>query len=215
MQDDLQTTIDHLVISSYFIQDGLNYVYEKLGVIPELGGQHEKMGTHNQLLKLGDSAYLEIIAIHPASPNPNRHRWFAMDNLKTDTKPKLVNWVVRTNNIQYATEKSKLQHGRIEAMQRGNYNWLITIPENGELPMQGTAPTLIQWEGTHHPTQNLSSTDFFLNCIEGFHPNANEINDSLADIGFKGAFIAKTIHQSEKPYLTAYINSPKGILKLE
>ena len=215
MQVELLTTVDHLIIGSYFIQDGVDYVYEKLGVLPESGGQHVNMGTHNRLLKLGESIYLEIIAINPDSPNPDRHRWFSMDKLQPDMKPKLITWVVRTNNIHSAAGKAKLQHGRIESMQRGNYNWLITIPDDGEMPLQGIAPTIIQWKGTQHPTQNLAKSDFSLIRIEGFHPNANEINDSLANIGFNGAFNAKSITESENPFLTAFIKSPKGIVKLE
>ena len=215
MQVDLLTTVDHLIIGSYFIQDGVDYVYEKLGVLPESGGQHVNMGTHNRLLKLGESIYLEIIAINPDSPNPDRHRWFSMDKLQPDMKPKLITWVVRTNNIHSAVGKAKLKHGRIESMQRGSYNWLITIPDDGEMPLQGVAPTIIQWEGTQHPTQILSKSDFSLIRIEGFHPHANEINDSLANIGFNGAFKAKSINESVNPFLAAFIKSPKGIVKLE
>jgi hypothetical protein len=214
MQFNLHSSIDHLVVSCYFIEDGLNYVYEKLGVKPVLGGTHLKMGTHNQLLKLGESVYLEVIAINHDAIDPTRPRWFGMDKLKPGTKPKLVTWVVKTNNIQYASEKSKLQHGKIESMQRGNYNWQITIPTNGEMPMEGIAPTIIQWEGPLHPIHTLPDTNLSLERIEGFHFKANEINNSLAEIGFKGEFIAKTINQFETPYLTAFIKSPGGILKI-
>ena len=213
MQANLQTSIDHLVISSYFIQDGLNYVYEKLGILPESGGQHVNMGTHNRLLQLGESIYLEVIAINPDSPNPGRHRWFSMNKLQPDTKPKLITWVVKTNNIHSAVSKSKLQHGKIESMQRENYNWLITIPNDGEMPLQGIAPTIIQWNGMQHPTQNLSKSEFSLIRIEGFHPKANEINESLTDIGFNGAFTANSINEYEKPSLRAFIETPKGIVE--
>ena len=193
----------------------VEYVYEKLGVLPESGGQHVNMGTHNRLLKLGESIYLEIIAVNPDSPNPDRHRWFSMDNLQPYMKPKLITWVVRTNNIYGATDKARLHHGRIESMQRGNYNWLITIPDDGEMPLQGIAPTIIQWKSKLHPAQNLPKSDFSLIRIEGYHPKANEINDSLADIGFNGAFNAISINESVNPFLAAFIKTPKGIVKLE
>lgn len=48
------------------------------------------MGTHNLMLRLGDSSYLEIIAINPAAPAPGRPRWFALDRLAGDGSPRLA-----------------------------------------------------------------------------------------------------------------------------
>ena len=60
MRSNLQSEIDHIVITSPSLDAGVNYVYETLGVMPQLGGVHTRMGTHNYLLRLDNSTYLEI-----------------------------------------------------------------------------------------------------------------------------------------------------------
>ena len=46
-------SIDHIVITAPSLADGMEYVHRALGVVPEPGGGHPRMGTHNALLKLG------------------------------------------------------------------------------------------------------------------------------------------------------------------
>jgi hypothetical protein len=64
--------IDHIVIASPSLDAGVKYVYETLGVMPQLEGVHTQMGTHNYLLRLGNSTYLEVIAINPDAPKMER-----------------------------------------------------------------------------------------------------------------------------------------------
>jgi len=40
-------------------------------------------------------------------------------------------------------------------MSRGELNWLITIPDNGTLPLGGIAPMLIEWQTRVHPASRL------------------------------------------------------------
>src|SRR5690242_16118689 len=113
MQKQLKTIFDHVIIGSYALEDGVNFIHEELGAETEQGGQHLTMGTHNQLLNLGNLTYLEVIAIDPSLPTPQRPRWFSMDSVKPTDKPRLLTWVVRTNDIEQAVRKSPFQHGEI------------------------------------------------------------------------------------------------------
>ena len=45
--------IDHLVITAFSLQEGVDYVHQKLVVTMQQGGEHTAMGTHNNILKLG------------------------------------------------------------------------------------------------------------------------------------------------------------------
>jgi hypothetical protein len=215
MNSNLYSSIDHLVIVSPSLEAGVKYVYETLGVMPDAGGVHTKMGTHNYLLNLGNSTYLEVLAIDPGCPKPNKPRWFTLDSPDTNAKPGLLTWIARTNNIHLATANARLEFGDIEPMNRSDFDWLITIRPDGSLPCHGIAPSLIQWLSERHPSSKLPDSGCSLIRIEGFHQENKIINETLQSIGFNGNFSAKNIEQSNKPYLIAYIQTPDGIIKLE
>jgi hypothetical protein len=215
MNSNLQSSIDHIVIVSPSLDVGVNYVYETLGVTPQKGGIHIKMGTHNALLKLGNSTYLEVLAINPELPKPGRPRWFSLDKLSPDAKPKLLTWVASTNDISRATKISSLTFGNIEAMNRADLNWLITIPADGSLPCDGIAPSLIQWMNEPHPASRIPYGGCSLIRIEAFHPDATAINDTLHTIGLNGNYSISLTGYMERPFLVAYIQTPNGICKFE
>ena len=52
--------IDHLVVTAPTLESGADFVEQALGVAPGPGGQHPRMGTHNLLLRLGESTFLEV-----------------------------------------------------------------------------------------------------------------------------------------------------------
>ena len=215
MTNNLLSTIDHIIISSPSLDAGVKYVYKTLGVTPQFGGVHSRMGTHNYLLRLGNSTYLEVIAINPDAPSLVRPRWFALDTLGENAKPKLLTWVARTNDIKLAITNSQILFGNIEPMNRADLNWLITIPADGSLPLNGICPSLIQWQNEPHPAFKLPDSGCSLIGIEGYHQEANQINETLHSIGFEGTFSVSSIQQPEKPYLVAHIQTPNGIRKFE
>lgn len=208
----LPSYIDHIVIVALTLDIGVKYIYDNLGVMPQKGGEHDRMGTHNYLLKLGNSIYLEVIAVNPDSPKPGRPRWFALDKPGMDAKPKLLTWIVRTEDIKTAKQNSLIEFGNIENMNRADINWLITVPSDGSLPCDGVAPSLIQWQSIIHPAAKLPDLGYSLLRLEGCHQKAEAINTTLRSIDFEGSF---SIKQSVKPSLVAYIQTPTGVCRLE
>jgi hypothetical protein len=93
--------VDHLVIAAETLPQGIAWCENTLFVAPVMGGEHPLMGTHNALLRIGSPAfpraYLEIIAINPAVPDPKRKRWFDLDDpaLRNAIRqqPRLVHFV--------------------------------------------------------------------------------------------------------------------------
>ena len=211
----LVTTIDHIVFGAYSLDEGVDFIYQKLGVAPHQGGKHPLMGTHNALLKLGRSIYLEIIAIDPGATKPNRPRWFGLDDLQPANKPKLLTWVVRTNDIQEAVKRSGVKYGTIESLQRGVYKWYMTVSSDGAMPLQGVAPTIIQWRGIYHPAKDLPDSNVSLVHIEAFHPDADLLNEALKSIGFDGQFSVRTTGLKEKPILLVTVEKAGKIISFE
>jgi hypothetical protein len=213
MNQKLLSSVDHLVIGANTLEEGRNYVYQTLGILPGFGGEHLTMGTHNCLLKLGNSVYLEVIAINRANPQPDRPHWFGLDEFFSHSKPRLLTWVVRTNDVNDAIKKSNINFGEIENMNRGNLKWLVTVMKNGSMPMQGVAPTLIQWKTVQHPTDSLPDSGCSLVRIEGYHPKAKVISEVLHSICFEGSFGVEKSEHNMKPSLIAFIETRKGIRK--
>ncbi len=203
--------IDHLVITAPSLDAGKKMLYEALGVWPQAGGEHARMGTHNLLLRLGAKVYLEVIAINPHMPAPNRPRWFELDGKARDRAPVLATWVARCEDIQLARTACGTSHGAIEVMSRGDLRWSITIPEDGSLPFDGVAPALIQWHTLDHPASGLEDRGCALMRLEGYHRDADRINDTLSNIGFQGDFFVAT---DNDPHLVAQIQTPTGLRQL-
>ena len=202
--------VDHLVVAAPTLETGARYVYETLGAAPLAGGQHARMGTHNRLLGLGESLYVEVIAIDAEAAVPSRPRWFALDALARDAAPRLATWVVRTSDIEGSLARSGLALGEIEPMSRGSLDWRITIPADGSLPFDGVMPALIQWSSREHPTAGLRDCGCRLVRLEGRHREAERIRAALHAIGFNDAFSVAETFPGEPPSLVAVIDTPFG-----
>jgi hypothetical protein len=207
----LQSCIDHIVITAATLQAGVQAVERALGVPMQAGGEHPHMGTHNYVLKLGDTLFLEVIAVNPAAVAPGRPRWFELDAAASRPAPRLATWVSRTSDIQQAATLATVPVGAVLPLTRGALSWRLTVPEDGSLALQGAAPQLIQWDGDQHPAVHMSNRHCSLLHLEAFHPSAGAISRYLEHIGFKGTFCATPLADGAQPYLVAHIQTPTGV----
>jgi hypothetical protein len=196
------TEIDHIVITAPDLAAGVELVRGALGVALEAGGQHARMGTHNCLLRLGNSLYLEVIAPDPRAAKPARPRWFQLDE---NASPRLAAWVARTSDIRATVAASTESLGEIEPMSRGDLGWLITIPADGSLPLDGAAPALIEWKTGQHPAARLPDAGCSLLRLEIFHPQPARISALLESISLGG-----DVSAGERPRLVAHFQTPNG-----
>ena len=204
-----RSEIDHIAVAAPTLEEGVSWVRERLGVEPLPGGRHERMGTHNFLMRLGEKLYLEVIATDPAAPDPGRPRWFDLDR---NTCVGLRTWVARTDDI-HAASMGGAWPGTPERMTRGALHWMISVSADGSMPMDGIAPTLIQWPaGVQHPASGMPELGCSLVKLEGFHPEAATIATMLERIGFAGPF---TVSKSTRPRLVAHVSTPAGMRRLE
>ena len=197
--------IDHVVITAPDLASGVEYVRQRLGVAPRPGGKHARLGTHNCVLKLGESSYLEVIAPDPDAPKPDRPRWFELDRVGS---PRLATWVARTTDIHATVAAASEPLGSVEPMSRGELRWLITIPPDGRLPLGGTAPALIEWKTKPHPASTLPESACSLVRLEAFHPDATRVSALLESIGAAGAISVSPLPPGSRPYVVGHILTP-------
>ncbi|QJI39569.1 VOC family protein [Pseudomonas sp. ADAK2] len=210
----MKSTLDHLAIVAPDLDTGCAFVSRALGVELQPGGAHPRMGTHNRLLRLGADIYLEVIAIDPSAQRPDRPRWFGMDDLAVDTPPRLATWVARTDDIHAMSEACRAIVGDPEPMTRGTLAWQITIPADGSLPLNGSAPTLIQWAQTPHPASAMLDRGCELVALDVFDPDPAKVQALLTAINFSGPVHLHALDATAKPYLIAHIQTPSGLKKL-
>ncbi len=211
----LPAQLDHLVVAATSLADGIEYVAELTGVAPQPGGKHVAMGTHNALLRLGERAYLEIIAIDPDAPRPSRPRWFDLDDIALQSelteRPQLVHWVARTTDIERSAAACPIALGVITAAERGDYRWRITIPDDGKRPGKGIVPTLIQWDVPIHPADRLPQSGVSIAGVAATHPDPALVRAALAGLGLADAL---NVTYERDARLAAMLQTPRGLATL-
>jgi Glyoxalase-like domain len=170
-------TLDHLAVSAATLEEGVAWVETQLGIPLAAGGKHAHMGTHNQLLSLGD-IYLEVIAPDPEAPKPAWPRWFDLDNFTGP--PRLTNWICSSDDLDKDLALAPPGTGTPIALERGDYRWRMAVPADGRLPFDNAHPALMQWEGDLHPARALPKSAVRLTRFEIVHPQAAVLRKSLA-----------------------------------
>lgn len=211
----MKTHLDHLVIGASTLEKGIRYVTEQLGVEIPLGGRHAKMGTHNCLTKLGDSMFLEVIAIDPKGTRPLRPRWFGLDDSLVQRslaeQPQLLTWVVNTDNIETILTRSEMSFGTAESISRGELNWYFGIPDDGRLLAGGMLPYIISWQVEEHPAKKMADTGCRLIGLKLYTPITEWICKQLVSIGASSLIDVIKLPPNALPYLQAEIKTPLGV----
>jgi len=207
----LPARIDHLVVTAYSLEAGARFIRQALGVEPQVGGEHPRMGTHNLLVRLGESRYLEVISPNLSMPRPPGRRWFDLDSLVPDSPPRLSAWVVRTGDIHTAVDACSEALGQIEGMSRGALTWAITIPADGRVPLGGVAPALIEWHVETPPAARLPDQGLSLVELDIFHAAPARISRLLASLNLVERISVCKLSAGRCPYLVAKIDTAQGV----
>ncbi len=211
--------VDHLVVAARTLEDGVAWCEATLGVVPDAGGRHALMSTHNRLVDVSSArfpgTFLEMVAIDPDAPPPGRARWFDLDDAALQRLlvdgPRLVHWVARTGDI--ATSAALLRHkghdpGNVAMVDRmtprGVLRWQITLPSDGRRPADGAVPLLIQW-GDVHPCDALPARGLSIERIE--------LGGVPAELAGRLGVEAAT--STDAVSLSAVLSTPKGTVRLD
>lgn len=192
--------IDHVVIRADSLDSGAAYVADALGIDLAPGGTHAVMGTHNRLAGVG-GPYLEVIAVDPQAPRPDRARWFALD--EGSATPALTAWVVRVDELP-----DDPRIGAHLALARDDLAWQITVRDDGRVPFDGAGPLLITWDGA---PPSLASSGARLVSLVVIHPDPAELTALLDGLDLAAPV---SLQAGEAPRLLAAFDSPRGAVVL-
>ena len=220
-KDNIRTELDHIVVAAKTLDVGRAWARETLGVDAVGGGKHDRLATHNTLLKLGGSCYLEIIAVDPDAGAPNFPRWFGLDTAEVRDYiahgPCLVAWVARASGADDAIEQfatwpdytAKI----VRPATRADFRWRFTFTPDGERINGGVLPHLIQWDSPVHPCERLPESGVSLIALALGAPKPEGTTALLQSFVFADELVQ--VAQSVSPQLVAMLNTPLGRVVLD
>jgi len=130
----MTSKIDHLIIGSPNLEQGIKWVESRLGIAPVFGGVHAGFGTHNALLGLGD-AYLEVLSPDPEQSGANSQLLALVRSL---SEPELVTVVIAKENLNNPFSMSRVRADGVVL------NW--------ELEFTSTPLFFIDWKNSPRPS---------------------------------------------------------------
>lgn len=203
--------LDHLVLASPDLEQGIKHVDALTGVRAAGGGSHSGLGTRNALVYLGGRAYLEIIAPDPAQAAPERPRPFGIDTLAL---PRLVGWAIRAEDLDERVERARkagFDPGPVTAMSRLRPDgvklaWRLTLRQ--EPAHDGLAPFLIAWGDTPHPSQD-TPRGISLVSLRAESPAPHELRKSLEALGLE-----MDVREAAASRLLATLQTGRGAVEL-
>lgn len=205
--------LDHIVVGATSLEEGVAFIRERLGVDMPAGGKHPHMGTHNRLMRIGEAVFLEVIAIDPEAPKPDRHRWFALDDaamqMRLKAGPQVISWVSRSPDIEATAQSASYALGRILPLSRGHLNWLFAVPDDGMVHEGGVLPHVLQWDKNLRPWEQMADLGCRMAELILHHPQPETIGQALQSLNPEG-FSGVTVQAGQTPMLSLRVTKPDG-----
>ena len=204
--------IDHVVYCVPDLNEGVEYIENLFGVKPVIGGAHLTKGTKNALLNLGNTCYLEILAIDHDNVDFMGSRWMGIDMIQ---EPKITRWSLKSNRLQsdskilsqYSPDLGIIDNGSRKTMDGLLLSWEMILPAS--TPEVELLPFMTDWsESEMHPTDSLAQRCFLQN-IELYHPDPSMYQPVLSDLA-----IDIDIKKSDLPGIAINVNTPSGPKRL-
>jgi hypothetical protein len=182
-------SLDHITIIAPSLAEGVDHVRTCLDIDVPFGTKHPDMGTHNHRLRLGETVYLEIIAVDPDAPRPSRPRWFGLDDVSVvqrhwQSGERLRAWVAMTSDIDgVLAAHGDLLGGK---MRIGGQHQFSVLPD-GRLPRDGVAPSVIDRPGQRPPSAKMPDLGARLRELVVEHPSPADVAALYGDLGIADA----------------------------
>ena len=203
--------LDHILLGSSDLQQGIEFVEKHTGVRAQFGGVHPGRGTQNALLSLGERRYLEIIAPDPAQPDVKNPLAPQLHSLK---ESRLVGWAAHPGDIAAFAEKLRTAgidfHGPVAGSRKRPDGRLLQWQTLGLADdADGLLPFFIEWSlDSRHP-----SSDAQQGCsLVSFVAEAPDPAKLSAKVKLLGLDLE--VHKADRAALRASISGPSGRLDL-
>jgi hypothetical protein len=210
-----QLVLDHVAIGCETLEQGAAYLRERLGVDIGPGGKHAGRGTHNRLMRMGERVYLELIAIDPDAPTPQRPRGFALDDVEQQQRiherPRPVGWLASTRDLALDIAMSPVHLGHVTEMTRGKLTWKISERDEGTLLERGLVPSLIQWPDGVHPSASMADPGVRFERLRLLHPDPDHLTTLLEGIGVLH-LVEVAASDDGEPRIELDVRTPRGEL---
>lgn len=204
--------LDHLTVIAPTLTEGVGHVRACLDLDVPFGQRHAYMGTHNHLLQLGDTVYLEIVALDPEGEPPPCARWFGLDDqrqVRTDWEAgrRLRGWVARVDGIDAVLAGREQIFGRKVSLPWSQPVFDFAVPEDGALPLGGAAPCLIDRRGKPRSMTSIADLGARLRSFALEHPEPEAIAALHDDLAIDRP---PSISQGDSLRYRALIDTPAG-----
>ena len=205
-------TLDHLVVVAPDLAEGVAHVRDCLGLDMPEGGRHPMMGTRNHLLRLGESVFLEVIAVDTEAPPPACARWFGLGDaarVRADWEAgrRLRGFVARTDHLVTVLAAHPDLLGTEATLTRGALSWRFGLRPDGTWPADGVAPYVLAWGETEHPARAMPDLGARLAEFVLAYPEPDEAAALLAGLVLVDP---PRIVPGPAPRYTARIATPAG-----
>ena len=208
--------LDHISVIAPSLVEGVAHVRTCLDLDVPFGQRHAYMGTYNHLLQLGDTVYLEIVALDPEADGPGGPRWFGLDDQKKvrsdwDEGRRLRSWVARTDAIDAIMAAHRGIFGEKVSFPAVNSSFDFAIPNDGSLPLDGAAPSIIDRRGKPRSMTTIADPGARLRSFTLEHPDP-----AAVETLYRALIVDRppTIDRGSRLRYRAQIETPTGLKEL-
>jgi len=187
----LLAQLDHIVVGTRNLDDGIAAFERLTGITAAKGGQHPDRGTENALVSLGSGRYLELIA--PGKDAASTADLEAMRSLERLT---IIEWAVGVSDMEAARQAITACGAALGPDAAGSrvstsgatLEWSTARLTAPEIAMK---PFFIQWKpSTPHPS-TTSPSGCTLSAMEVHDPAATDLSRALNAIRVSGVSIRR------------------------
>lgn len=205
--------IDHIVYAVSNLEEGMAHFEQLTGVRPVFGGYHTTKGTKNALVRLGGTAYLELLAVDHENTTVSRSRWMGVDLVN---EPMLTRWSLKSDNLALDSEVLKKHQADMGVIQGGErktavgdwLRWQMILPLAE--PLVEVVPFFTDWQNSSvHPAAALDDRCVIIE-LKLAHPNPAQVQATM-DALAAGVVVEK----GESPKISLHLQTPRGVVVLE